>query len=243
MSALDVMKGGSVESAKAIVRGLQALVEENERLRNRVAELENQTQTWPTEDELSPEMRARLMPEGYGSPRFEDGAPVMPGDWVDDDGVIMCVDTIGFDGNGPMLMSPGFGRAIYPRADERLKRPVPLDADDVPILVGETVFGGDGEGWEVTGYRWDKAPFVIEGESRDAEPEVRQMKPWWLTHEGPKANSSQCAPISPNADSWEKLEEDARVLLIEGGELHFGGRVFSPVDLVRRARALAGEGE
>lgn len=40
------------------------LASRNEALRNQLAAAEGQTNTWPTEEQLSPEMRARLMPEG-----------------------------------------------------------------------------------------------------------------------------------------------------------------------------------
>lgn len=52
------------------------------------------THRYPTEGELSPEMRARLMPEGMNWPRFEDGEPVRMGDEVvsrDDDGSPMTM--------------------------------------------------------------------------------------------------------------------------------------------------------
>lgn len=59
---------------------LEALRAERDALRNELARLEGQTHSFPTEEELSPEMRARLMPEGMEWPRFEDGEPVRIGD-------------------------------------------------------------------------------------------------------------------------------------------------------------------
>lgn len=59
---------------------LEGLRAERDALRDGLARMGGQTHGYPTEGELSPEMRARLMPEGMEWPRFEDGEPVMIGD-------------------------------------------------------------------------------------------------------------------------------------------------------------------
>lgn len=151
------------------------------------------THRYPTEGELSPEMRARLMPEGMEWPRFDDGEPVRIGDEVtscDDDGSPMRVGIVRFAGGAARLYD-SFGRRV-----------------------------------------WD-------------DPS-----------EGPIRRPAHAAADSPGTEgSWERLEKD-----LEGGACtYFGGhercvhcpasdyadacRVLMARDAVRRARALAGEGD
>lgn len=65
---------------------ISGLKDERDRLRNELARLEGQTHSYPTEEELSPEMRARLMPEGMSWPRFVGGEPVRLGDRFENKG-------------------------------------------------------------------------------------------------------------------------------------------------------------
>lgn len=153
------------------------------------------THRYPTEEELSPEMRARLMPEGMEWPRFEDGGLVEMGDEVasrDDDGSpkTMRVGIVRISGGSVRLYDNNGFRITGEGGDGPLRRPAPADAD-----------------------------------SSGAE------------------------------DSWERLEKD-----LEGGACTYFGshercvhcpandstdacRVLMSRDAVRRARALAGEGD
>lgn len=151
------------------------------------------THWYPTEGELSPEMRARLMPEGMEWPRFDDGEPVKMGDEVashDDGGSPRRVGIVRFAGSAVRLYD-SFGHRVWDESSEGpIRRPAPAAAD------------------------------------------------------------------SPGTeDSWERLEKD-----LEGGACTYFGshercvhcpandstdacRVLMSRDAVRRARALAGEGD
>lgn len=165
-------------------------------------------------------------------PRFEDtGDPVMVGDaYIDGSGdcnIIVavricdvCVDLVGEDG-----FLTGF------KPGERVKRPAPevLDADGVEIKVGDTV-------WHHSGFAHGVATSIDAGslmgtvryvnggvEFRDAAKD--------LTHTRP--------------DSWERLEEDAALSPADyidkrGRRTDLYAYQEMPIDIVRRAKALAG---
>ena len=188
-------------------------------------------------DEVERRLLARLMPEGLSWPVFEDGEPVRIGDrFAEHGGCENVVDSVevgdcwfkihGFDGAAPRYSK---------RAS--VKRPAPevLDADGVEIRVGDTVYDvEDGCELVVTKVTSD-AVFVafedVEADKYDASQ---------LTHERP--------------DSWERLEEDARSI---ARDIAWNLGNWSPsdfedvgddvqarvVDLVRRAKALAGVSE
>lgn len=175
-------------------------------------------------------------------PRFEDtGEPVMVGDaYVDTDGDDNIVAAVRFDrGCADLVGAEGFYTGFDP--GERVKRPAPkvVDADGVEIKVGDTV-------WHHSGFAhgvvtsidacslMGTVRYVNEGvEFRDAAKD--------LTHTRP--------------DSWERLDEDT----MKGPCAYFGfaGKPcsdgdgcpankpgdcskFKSVDIVRRAKALAG---
>ena len=176
----------------------------------------------------------RLMPEGMEWPRFEDGEPVRIGDVVSD----VEVRSVVFRDGGILLSDctsvPGWG--TWRSYKEPIKRPSKvLDADGVEIRVGDTVYDvEDGCELVVTKVTSD-AVFVafedVEADKYDASQ---------LTHERP--------------DSWERLEEDARSI---ARDIAWNLGNWSPsdfedvgddvqarvVDLVRRAKALAGVSE
>ena len=92
------------------------------------------THRYPTEGELSPEMRARLMPEGMNWPRSEDGEPVRMGDEVvsrDDDGspMTMRVGIVRISGGSVRLYDNNGFRITGEGSDGPLRRPAPADAD------------------------------------------------------------------------------------------------------------------
>lgn len=172
-------------------------------------------------------------------PRFEDGAPVdigsealLPG------GTGGCrVSRVAVDECGWSVYGFG-GRTAVGVVATRVRRPPVLGKDGKAIEPGEVVWGEDGLNWLVTAIRWDNLPYVVEA---TALGEVKQLKPGWLTHEAP--------------DSWQRLEEDAGKGACDyfGSsefsckECHFFGREHDcsglmAMDIVRRARALAGVG-
>lgn len=90
------------------------------------------THRYPTEGELSPNMRARLMPEGMEWPRFDDGEPVKMGDEVashDDGGSPRRVGIVRFAGSAVRLYD-SFGHRVWDESSEGpIRRPAPAAAD------------------------------------------------------------------------------------------------------------------
>ena len=186
-------------------------------------------------DEVERRLLARLMPEGYEWPRYEDRKPVRIGDVLSD----VEVRSVVFRDNGILLSDctsvPGWG--TWRSYKEPIKRPAPkvLDADGVEIRVGDTVWYANGDGLQLTVVRIESDRVVTEN-ARDGEQ-------WWaayiLTHEQP--------------DSWERLEEDAGKEACEYfAHMPCGCETSEMLDetvekcnaakardLVRRARALA----
>lgn len=155
------------------------------------------THRYPTEGELSPEMRARLMPEGMDWPRYEDGEPVRMGDEV------VSRD----DGGSPTTMRVGIVR----------------------------ISGGSVRLYDNNGFR-------ITGEGSDG----------LLRRPAPSEPTESQGCRDSVADSWERLEKDAKEYACD----YFGSdvcsecpaygadpcRVVMTEEILRRARALAGEG-
>ena len=76
---------------------------------------------------------------------------------------------------------------------------LPVDADGVPIRIGDVVYGNPGIAWTVVCLRMSKLGCKVEMENM---PFLRN--PDELSHKKPD-------PLEPEpADSWEKLEEDAK---------------------------------
>lgn len=137
----------------------------------------------------------RALPEGVEWPRFEDGEMVKFGDEVEFEGEAAKVLDVAFS---VVRFSLGVGTAttsgrVYGFLGEPAKRPAPevLDADGVPIRIGDVVYGNPGIAWTVVGLRTSKLGWKVEMGNMPflCEPDD-------LTHKKP--------------DSWEKLEEDAR---------------------------------
>lgn len=164
----------------------------------------------------------RAIPEGVEWPRFEDGELVKIGDEVEFEGETMRVFSVAFSFNGWVLWCAreSFDGRLCGSYGERVKRPTPkvLDADGVPIDVGDTVYCDDGdEPLRVTlihtsGYR----SVSLEGKGG----EHYSLDPERLTHKRP--------------DSWEELENYIRFSGITAG---FAAEIIS------RAKALAKAGE
>lgn len=109
---------------------------------------------------------------------------------------------------------------------------LPLDADGVPIRIGDVVYGNSGIAWTVVCLRMSELECKVEMENM---PFLR--KPDELTHKKPEP-----------ADSWEKLEQDVPLSIddywtdVLGREHTFctGDKVTAKAsDIVRRAKKLA----
>lgn len=170
-------------------------------------------------------------------PKFEGGEYV----WIGDDVSGMDVRSFVFTESGMMVTNltsvPAYGECR--KYGEPFKRPAPkvLDADGVPIKVGDAVWHEDGAMLRVDGFGGieDGETIVNVHVIRGATPwrEVRSLS---LTHTRP--------------DSWERLKADAADIVAKIA-LHLGD--YSPSDfeergdgvqdrilcLVSRAKALA----
>lgn len=169
----------------------------------------------------------RALPEGVEWPRFEDGGLVGIGDELEFEGKTMLVCDATFYADGWALWcdrEDASGR-LHGSYGERVKRPAPkvLDADGVPIKVGDVVYFVDG----------DARPLTVERiDANGGEPAVDlvyagQILRWYsvnpekLTHERP--------------DSWRLWGEDLD-MAVKVGEV-------DKVEMMRRAKALAKAGE
>lgn len=171
-------------------------------------------------------------------PKFEDGAPLMYEDEFQLGGAAHAAYGFNFGVYGRVSIGVEQGSHVRLPNGERVKRPEPkvVDADDVEIKVGDTVWHHSGFAHGVVtsidaGSLMNTTRYVDESgtEFRDAARN--------LTHTRP--------------DSWERLEEDADSIR-QAIACNFGD--FSPsdfkqsgdsiqdrvMDLVRRAKALAG---
>ena len=110
---------------------------------------------------------------------------------------------------------------------------LPLDADGVPIRIGDVVYGNPGIAWTVVGLRVSKSGWKVE---MDNMPFL--CEPDDLSHKKPEP-----------PDSWEKLEEDVNLGIddywtdVLGREYTFctGDKVTAKAsDIIRRAKKLAG---
>lgn len=173
----------------------------------------------------------RALPDGVEWPRFEDGEPVKMDDKIEFEGKTMRVYLAAFNTNRWTLWCEhdGIDGKLIGLYGERLKRPAPevLDADGVPIKVGDTVWA-----------TYDGRKHIVMAVCADGSlhPEratedgcmVEYEKGMWdfakkVTHEQP--------------DSWILWGEDLD-MAVKVGEV-------DKVEMMRRAKALAkaGEGE
>ena len=180
------------------------------------------------------QMRPRLMPEGYEWPRFESGDPVMLGDSVVKyvGGGEFEVRSIEFR-DGAAYLREGFRTEgiVIVRPGERVKRPAVPAADGKPLREGETVYDKDtGDRFEVDGFS-DGYVMCTDIDACESDLEIL---PSQLTHE------------RPIADTWERLEEDTRNIrtaILDSDKLPFEVIDERALDLVRRAKKLAGVSE
>lgn len=169
----------------------------------------------------------RALPEGMEWPRFEDGGLVRIGDELEFEGktMLVCDATLYADGWALWCDRGDTSGRLHGSYGERVKRPAPevLDADGVPIKVGDTVYFVDG----------DARPLAVERiDANGGEPAVdlvyagqifrwHSANPETLTHERP--------------DSWRLWGEDLD-MAVKVGEV-------DKVEMMRRAKALAKAGE
>lgn len=169
----------------------------------------------------------RALPEGMEWPRFEDGELVRIGDELELEGktMLVCDATFYADGWALWCDREDMSGRLYGSYGERVKRPAPevLDADGVPIKVGDVVYFVDG----------DARPLTVERiDANGGEPAVdlvytgqilrwHSVNPEKLTHE--------------RLDSWRLWGEDLD-MAVKVGEV-------DKVEMMRRAKALAKAGE
>lgn len=143
----------------------------------------------------------RALPEGVEWPRFEDGEMVKFGDEVEFEGEAAKVLDVAFS---VVRFSIGVGTAttsgrVYGFLGERVKRPTHkvLDADGVPIRIGDVLYSSGNECRVVS--ITVKADEACVGVHTDEGAFLPSVNPKYLSRKKPEP-----------ADSWEKLEEDAR---------------------------------
>lgn len=188
-------------------------------------------------------LRARQMPDGVEWPRFEDGEPVRIGDYIEHEGETeMVLAVCLYDGVSALSLAGCHNDPTHwVERGGVARRPPICGKDGHPVEVGQTVYGGDGRAWEVTGLdhaRLGHRPeYNVHAVAADGSGDRRELKAGWLTHESP--------------DSWERLEADAETIRRDIAK-HLGD--YSPSNfedgadsvqerltaLVGRAKALAG---
>lgn len=176
-----------------------------------------------------------------------DGAPIEVGDVVYYDGEPHPLTVVGItrDGKDALVDANGEESCVEGGRPQDFSHDAPkpvLDADGVPIEVGDTVYlrsngregkvvgfyEDKGETW--VGERWVSVSYELGSDRMTVDTEGKA-----LTHERP--------------DSWERIEEDAKLaprdyLEKRGMNPEKTERIASMMaDLVRRAKALAKAGE
>lgn len=170
----------------------------------------------------------KMHPEGVEWPRFEDGEPVKFGDlYLNAQGNRSEIQYIGFRPDG-FKVNRGQKRNEWKAYGEPVKRPDPevLDADGVPIKVGDTVYSNGGL-------------FVNEFIVKGFSPAMHVIAKW------PAFNESMIAPgykfTHRKPDTQEDIDADAQLLISES---FFDSRrdMFEDrvLDLLKRQRKLLG---
>ena len=166
----------------------------------------------------------RALPDDMKWPRFEDGGLVRIGDELEFEGktMLVCDATFYADGWALWCDREDMSGRLYGKYGERVKRPAPkvLDADGVPIEVGDTVyFVADKDDGALTVECIDvsgEKP-VVDLVYSDERGTWHLVDPEKLTHERP--------------DSWRLWGEDLD-MAVKVGEV-------DKVEMMRRAKALA----
>lgn len=193
----------------------------------------------------------RALPDGIEWPRFEDGGLVMIGDELEFEGktMLVCDATFYADGWALWCDREDMSGRLYGKYGERVKRPAPeaLDADGVPINVGDTVYCNGEDKQLMVSHIIDSTKVAL----FDGHFSYFRVKPSRLSHKRP--------------DSWNRLLEDLDkgAVAAEGSaelyccdyfgaddceacpasEVPFLCGKASFKDVADRIRALRGEGE
>lgn len=161
-------------------------------------------------------------------PRFEDGEPVWFGDGAAVNVGNIAIEAIEFTDGCAYVKDGACGDYnTLVQVFKHVKRPAPevLDADGVPIKVGDTVW--DDSGVEMTVMSLvGELPGHVTTHSK-IPPARHSISAKLITHTRP--------------DSWEQLEEDAREFARDNQLPHDVDQMErDAVDLIRRAKKLAG---
>ena len=168
----------------------------------------------------------RALPEGMEWPRFEDGEPVRIGDELEFEGktMLVCDATFYADGWALWCDREDMSGRLYGKYGERVKRPAPkvLDADGVPIKVGDVVYfvGGAGVRYAVKDIGFEPGGAFVDIIDEQVRGSL-MVSPEKLTHERP--------------DSW-RLWGDDLDMAVKVGEV-------DKVEMMRRAKALSKGGQ
>ena len=166
----------------------------------------------------------RTLPADMEWPRFEDGEMVKFGDEVEFEGEAAKVLDVAFS---VVRFSLGVGTAttsgrVYGFLGERVKRPAPkvLDADGVPIKVGDTVYcDDDPEPWQVD--------LIYAGSMGYCTVRLKDSAGIYKSADAPRLSHKKPEP----PDSWILWGEDLD-MAVKVGEV-------DKVEMMRRAKALA----
>ena len=185
----------------------------------------------------------RALPDGIEWPRFEDGGLVRIGDELEFEGKTMLVGDAIFYADGWALWCDreDMNGRLYGKYGERVKRPAPevLDADGVPIEVGDTVWA-----------TYNGCKHIVTAVCSDGS-----LHPEILTNDGCMVEYDEGLwdfakkVTHEQPDSWERIEDDAKLaprdyLEKRGMNPEKTERIASMMaDIVRRAKALAKAGE
>lgn len=195
----------------------------------------------------------RALPEGMEWPRFEDGELVEAGDEVEFEGEAMRVRHVRFFACNWALHCEreGVDGILHGSYGERVKRPAPkvLDAEGVPIEVGDTV-------WATYGEHRKHVVRTVCSDGR-LHPNLLTVDGCMVDYEDGGWDFAKRVTHKP-PDSWEKLEED----VMRGTSCRYFGFVESAVtcfdcphgieqtgtpcwkneriDILKRAKKLAG---
>ena len=131
----------------------------------------------------------RALPEGMEWPRFEDGGLVRIGDELEFEGktMLVCDATFYADGWALWCDREDMSGRLYGKYGERPARPAPkvLDADGVPIKVGDVVYyDGEPHPLTVVGITRDGKDTLIDANGEESC--VEGGRPQDFSHDAPK---------------------------------------------------------
>ena len=192
----------------------------------------------------------RELPEGMEWPRFEDGGLVRIGDELEFEGktMLVCDATFYADGWALWCDREDMSGRLYGKYGERVKRPAPkvLDADGVPIEVGDTVWAAYD----------DRRKHVVKAVCSDGRfhPNMLRIDDCMVDYEDGGWDFAKRVTHKP-LDSWGQLSNDTKMGAVTYADKILGVDIRETTteddydafarDIVRRAKALAkaGEGE